>query len=98
MSQTKKQSLIETLTNIVIGLITSFIIQIYIYDYFDIEVTMSQNVYITLLFFCASIIRGYSIRRFFNSFHNKEYSKIGKVEILNEYTVKKYNINLDDRN
>lgn len=70
--QTKKQSLIETLTNIVIGLITSFIIQIYIYDYFNITVSISQNIYITLLFFSVSVIRGYLIRRFFNSFHNKD--------------------------
>jgi hypothetical protein len=69
--QTKKQSFIETLTNIVVGLITSFIIQIYIYDFFKIPVTLNQNIYITLIFFISSVIRGYSIRRMFNYLNYK---------------------------
>ena len=64
--QTKKQSIIESITNTVIGLITSFLIQLILYPLLDIPVTVSQNIIITLVFFSVSIIRGYVIRRFFN--------------------------------
>ncbi len=66
MSQTKKQSAIESLTNIVVGLITSFVIQIIIYPMLDIPVTINQNIIITLVFFVVSFLRGYLIRRIFN--------------------------------
>ncbi len=65
--QSKKLSLIESVTNTVIGLVTSFIIQILIYDYLNIPVTFKQNIIITIIFFIVSIIRGYAIRRYYNS-------------------------------
>ena len=65
--QTKKQSVIESLTNILVGLITSFLIQIVIYPIMDILVTFNQNIIITIVFFIASFIMGYLIRRYFNS-------------------------------
>jgi len=64
--QNKKQSLIESITQTLVGLITSFIIQIIIYPLLNIPVTLGQNVIITLVFFMASILRGYIIRRYFN--------------------------------
>lgn len=67
-TQTKKMSLIESLTNIVVGLITSFLIQLIIYPALNIEVSVNQNIVITLVFFAVSFIRGYLIRRFFNLF------------------------------
>ena len=54
------------MTNTIIGLISSFIIQLIIYPLLDIEVTIFENVIITIVFFIASIIRGYIIRRIFN--------------------------------
>jgi hypothetical protein len=66
MSQSRKHSAIESLTNIIVGLITSFLIQIVIYPLMDIPVTLGQNVIITIVFFIVSFIRGYVIRRIFN--------------------------------
>ena len=65
MKQTKKKSLIESIAQTVIGLITSFLIQIIIYPCLGIPVTLSQNLIITAIFFIASIIRGYFVRRLF---------------------------------
>ena len=67
MKQTKKQSIVESITQTVIGLITSFLIQLVIYPILNIPVTFSQNLIITFVFFLASIFRGYLIRRFFNN-------------------------------
>jgi hypothetical protein len=64
--QTKKKSLIESVSNTSIGLITSFLIQITLYPALGIPVTLSQNIFITFVFFMASIIRSYIVRRFFN--------------------------------
>ena len=68
--QTKKNSLIESVTQRVIGLITWFIIQIIIYPMLGIPVSLSQNIIITFVFFLASIIRGYFVRRLFNKNNN----------------------------
>jgi ABC-type polysaccharide transport system permease subunit len=66
LSQTKKNSLVESLTNTILGLLTSFIIQLIIYPLLDIDVKLTQNVIITFVFFLASVLRGYIIRRLFN--------------------------------
>lgn len=64
--QSKKHSLIESVTNTVVGLVTSFLIQIVIYPLLNIPVTFKQNLVITFVFFIASIGRSYVIRRIFN--------------------------------
>jgi len=63
--QTKRMSIIESVSNTLIGLLTSFIIQLIIYPTLDIKVSIGQNVIITFVFFIASIVRGYLVRRFF---------------------------------
>jgi hypothetical protein len=64
--QSKRNSLIESVTNTVVGLVTSFVIQLIIYPALNIPVTIGQNIIITAVFFIASIGRGYIIRRVFN--------------------------------
>lgn len=66
MKQSKKHSAIENIINVIIGLLTSFLIQLVLYPLLNIPVIFSQNIIITLVFFVASFIRGYLIRRFFN--------------------------------
>ena len=66
--QSKKLSIIESVSNTVIGLLTSFLIQIIIYPILNIEVSINQNIIITFVFFIASIIRGYVVRRLFNKY------------------------------
>ena len=67
MTQTKKQSIIESITQTLAGLIVSLCIQLIIYPLLNIEVTFSQNLIITFVFFISSIVRGYIIRRIFNN-------------------------------
>jgi high-affinity Fe2+/Pb2+ permease len=69
--QSKKQSSIESVTNIVVGLITSFLIQIFLYPIMGIPVTLNQNIALTTVFFVASFLRGYFLRRYFNKRHSK---------------------------
>lgn len=71
MAQTNRQSFIEAVSGTIIGLVFSFVIQIIIYPALDIEVSMGQNVLITSIFFVASIVRGYFVRRLFNKIFKK---------------------------
>jgi hypothetical protein len=59
--------MIESITNVVFGLIVSFLIQLWIYPALNISVSLNQNIIITIVFFIASFIRGYIIRRIFNA-------------------------------
>lgn len=65
MKQSPKKSLIESITQTVIGLGTSILIQVILYPMMGIPVTFSQNLVITLVFFFVSIIRGFIVRRIF---------------------------------
>lgn len=68
MTQSKQKSLLESLTNTIIGLVSSFTIQIILYPLLNIAVSIRQNATITLVFFVVSMLRGYIIRRLFNKF------------------------------
>jgi ABC-type uncharacterized transport system permease subunit len=66
-NQSKKYSVFESITNVVFGLIISFLIQLWVYPFLNIKVTLNQNIFITIIFFIASFLRGYVIRRIFNN-------------------------------
>jgi len=70
MKQSKKNSIIETIAQTLIGLITSILIQLILYPLLNIPVSFNQNLIITLVFFIVSILRGYVVRRFFNNKKN----------------------------
>jgi len=66
MKQTKKQSFIESLTNVAIGYVVSLISLFLIFPLMGIESSISKNLLITLYFTVVSILRSYVIRRWFN--------------------------------
>ena len=65
--QTKKQSLIETLTSVFIGWLIGVILNILVLPLFDYNITVIDSLWVSLIFTVVSVIRGYVIRRFFNS-------------------------------
>lgn len=65
MRQKRLHSLIETLTNIAIGYSISIIAQILIFPLFGINIPLSSNLAIGAFFTVISIIRSYTIRRWF---------------------------------
>ena len=64
--QTKYQSLIESLTNILIGYLTALLSQVLIFPLFDINVSLQDNLLIGLSFTIISLLRSYLVRRYFN--------------------------------
>ena len=64
--QTKIQSFIESIINILIGYFVALLSQIAIFPLFDIHVSLSDNLLIGVYFTIISLFRSYFIRRFFN--------------------------------
>ena len=65
--QTKKQSLIETLTSVFVGWLIGVILNLTILPLFDYNITVFDSLYVSLIFTVISVVRGYVIRRAFNS-------------------------------
>lgn len=72
--QSKTQSLIESFINVFIGYIVAVASQFIIYPLFDISVSVEENLVIGLYFTLVSLVRGYFVRRWFNS----KYAKLRK--------------------
>ena len=66
-TQTKKQSLIESVTNVFIGFVVALASQILVFPLFDIHVTLQTNLGISAWFTVISVARSYVIRRCFNA-------------------------------
>ena len=64
--QTKLQSLIESITNILIGYIVAIASQLAVFPLFGINIPLSDNLLIGVWFTAVSIVRGYAVRRYFN--------------------------------
>jgi uncharacterized membrane protein len=65
MSQTKKMSFIESITNTFVGFIITLIVSPVIYYLCDVKISVPQMGMATLLFTVVSIARNYFVRRFF---------------------------------
>jgi len=64
--QTKKMSAIESVVNIVVGYSLSILVQIVVFPIFGLEIKLSQNMAIALIFTFVSVARSYTLRRLFN--------------------------------
>ena len=65
--QSKKQSLIESLTSTTIGIIIGIVLNLTVLPIFGYPVSVSDSLWISIIFTIVSIIRSYIIRRWFNS-------------------------------
>ena len=69
--QSRYQSFIEALLNVLIGYVVALISQLLIFPLFGIKVSFSENLLIGGYFTIISIVRSYAIRRWFNAkLHN----------------------------
>ena len=64
--QSKFQSFIESLTNILIGYFTALGSQLLIFPLFNINIAIQDNLLIGLYFTLISLVRSYVLRRYFN--------------------------------
>jgi hypothetical protein len=66
MSQTKRHSLLESLVNVAIGYGVALISQLLIFPLYGVHLPLGDNIAIGLWFTAISIVRSYSLRRWFN--------------------------------
>ena len=69
--QTKKQSLIESLTSTTIGIIIGIVLNLTILPIFGYPVSVVDSLWISAIFTAVSVIRSYVVRRIFNSKERK---------------------------
>jgi len=67
--QSKKGSLMESITNILIGLGVALLTQNIVFPLFGLEVSGGQHLLISLIFTFVSLARSYFIRRVYNRFN-----------------------------
>lgn len=63
--QTKRQSLIETSANTALGMIGSWLLTMLCLQFFTTAIAVATST--TILCTIWSVVRGYSVRRYFNS-------------------------------
>jgi hypothetical protein len=64
--QSRKWSFIEAWANIVVGIGIAYVMNFLILRAFDTPISHRQNLIMTALMTVVSLVRSYSLRRFFN--------------------------------
>lgn len=67
MGQTRKHSVLETITNTSIGYIVAVASQYAIFPLFDVHIAPAEHAAMGVFFTVVSIIRSYILRRTFNT-------------------------------
>ena len=69
--QSKRESVIETLTSVFVGWLIGVILNMLVLPLFDYDVNLTDGVLISIIFTAVSVVRSYVVRRFFNSKERK---------------------------
>ena len=64
--QSRLMSLIESLTNVAIGMVVSFFGQIVVSHWYNLPLNFAQNMQIVAFFTVLSVARSFVVRRWFN--------------------------------
>ena len=75
MKQSRLMSLVEAITNVIVGYGVAVVTQILIFPIFGLHTTLAQNLQMGLLFTGVSIIRSFLLRRLFEAI------RVAKLEI-----------------
>ena len=67
MKQSRLMSMVEAITNVVVGYGVAVMTQILIFPIFGLHTTLAQNLQMGLLFTGVSIIRSFLLRRMFEA-------------------------------
>jgi hypothetical protein len=67
MKQSRLMSLVESLTNVLVGYGVAVVTQMLVFPLFGLAVTVTENLLIGLVFTAVSIVRSYALRRGFEA-------------------------------
>lgn len=85
MTQSRLESLMESITNICIGYCIALASQLVLFPLYGIRISLSTNLWIGFWFTLISLIRSYALRRWFNQRLKKAINNLAK-EIQNAQT------------
>lgn len=63
--QSRRQSLIEAITNVAVGYALAVLTQIVVFPWFGLKVSLNDNLAIGAMFVIVSLLRSYALRRLF---------------------------------
>lgn len=63
--QSRRQSLIEAITNVLVGYALAVLTQIVVFPWFGLQVPFRDNLAIGAIFVIISLLRSYALRRLF---------------------------------
>jgi accessory gene regulator protein AgrB len=70
LSQSRLQSLLESLANVVLGYGVALGAQLIVFPLFGIVIPLASNIAIGIIFTFVSLLRSYVLRRLFNWLHS----------------------------
>jgi hypothetical protein len=65
MTQSRLMSMVEAVTNVIVGYALAVITQILVFPWFGIKATLDEHLAIGMAFLGVSLARGYLLRRLF---------------------------------
>lgn len=65
MTQSRRLSLVEAITNVAMGYVLAVITQIVVFPWFGIHPSLGENLAIGSIFTGISLVRSYALRRLF---------------------------------
>jgi hypothetical protein len=65
MTQSRRMSLVEAITNVVVGYALAVATQLLVFPWFGLHPSLGENLVIGALFTGISLVRGYALRRLF---------------------------------
>lgn len=69
MSQSKRGSFMESLTNVAIGITIGFVSNMVVLPLFGYDVTVGDSFTISIVFTGISLVRSYTVRRLYNKYN-----------------------------
>lgn len=65
MTQSRRMSLVEAVTNVIVGYAVAVVTQIVVFPWFGLHPTIGENLMIGVIFVGISLLRSYILRRLF---------------------------------
>lgn len=88
MAQTRKISFVESWTNVAVGWTINYFANLAIFPLFGMHISAKNNLFMGSIYTLISVVRSYTIRRWFNSKEAKKPASAAKgfrqAEILTE--------------
>ncbi len=70
MIQSRRMSLLDAITNVVLGYALAVVTQIVVFPWFGLHPRLGDNLALGAIFTAISLIRGYAVRRLFEGWRH----------------------------